>query len=90
MTNKLNGWTKTLVAIAGTIFAAGVLYTCVSMNTKKIDVNVTGIAKVDGRTDEIRNDVVGLQKDVYYIIQKVDRNAVVQQQILAEIKELQK
>jgi len=90
MTNKLNGWTKTLVTIAGIVFAAGVLYACVSTNTKKIDVNVKNIEKIDDRTDENRNYVIGLQKDVFYIKEKVDRNAVVQQEILREIKELQK
>lgn len=90
MPSKLNGWTKTLVTIAGIVFAAGVLYACVANNTKRIDVNVKSIEKVDDKTDRDRNYIIGLQKDVFYIKEKVDRNAIVQQEILREIKELKK
>ena len=88
--NVLNGWTKTLITVAGIIFAAGILYACVTNNSFRIKTNTINIKEVDNKADKNCNDVTGLSKDVFYIRKQVDTNAKVQQQILTEIKELQK
>ena len=68
----LNGWTKTVIAILGIVFAAGILYACVTQNTDKINVNCDTLHEIDGKVDSNTKEVVGLKKDVEYIREKVD------------------
>ena len=85
-----NGRSKLYIWVLSIIFVAGITYATIYVNAGKIADNVTDIKTVSGKVDTARNDVIGLQKDVFYIKEKVDTNAKVQQQILDEIKELRK
>lgn len=86
-----NGTNGNLIKwIVGLIFAAGVVYATTQVNQGRVTKNAEQIEKLDNKTDKVCNDVIGLQKDVFYIKEKVDTNAKVQQQILTEIKELRK
>ena len=59
-------------------------------NSEKIVTNSADIREVGKKADSACDEVIGLQKDVFYIREKVDTNAKVQQQILNEIKELKR
>ena len=85
---KLNGWTKLLIWTVSILFLAGFTYATIYANSGKISDNKTDISKVSDKVDEACGQVIGLQKDVFYIKEKVDNNAKVQQQILTEIKEI--
>jgi len=88
MATKLNGWTKMIIAIVSVIFMAGVAYTMIYVNSDRIGSNRQVIEKLDGKVEVACKEVTGLQKDVYYIKEKVDNNAKVQQQILDEIRSI--
>ena len=82
--NGLNGRIWQIMAyIAGIIFAAGIAYGVINNNSRRIE-------NVNSKVDNACRDVIGLQKDVFYIKEKVDSNAKIQQQILKEIQELKK
>jgi len=87
MASDGNG-SKWIQWVVGIIFLAGIAYATIYVNSGRITASVADIKAVSEKTEKACNDVIGLQKDVFYIKEKVDTNAKVQQQILREIREL--
>lgn len=67
-----NKW-QLLMWLAAIIFTAGVVYSLINENTTHIHSNQQSIEKINEKVNEVCSEVVGLQKDVYYIRKQTDK-----------------
>ena len=74
-TITMNGYIKYIMWGIGIIFAAALIFFTVNTNSQNILEN-----KI--KLDKACEQVVGLEKDVFYIRERVDQNYKTQQQIL--------
>ena len=72
-------------------FSAGSVYAVVNYRLNVVEGDVKHIKEENiPEINENKLELVGVKKDIGYLSEKVDRNYYIQQQILTEVKELQR
>ena len=85
-----NGNTKIIIWVISIVFLSGIAYATIYVNAGNICDNETEIKQIDIKVGELSDKTIGIGKDIYYIKRQVDTNAKVQEQILTEIRAIQK
>lgn len=74
--NNTVSWVKLVITIVSLIVVVAIAWATVSNNVennvKDIETNTKNITILDGRTDEVEDDIIKIQGDITYIKEGID------------------